>query len=76
VTASKRPPTRPAARPAVDWAAAQYEPNPGTPLLRCHRCGASWLDDKPGRVAHVAVFGHSPRDPEPEPAEPDEEFPF
>jgi hypothetical protein len=66
VTAAKRPPPR----PPVDWAAFQYEPAPGTPLLRCHRCGANWLDDGPGRVAHVAVFGHSPREPaEAEPAE-------
>jgi hypothetical protein len=53
----------------ADWAALQYQPNPAVPLLACSRrgCGAKYLDDEPGRVAHVAVFGHSPREPEPQP---------
>jgi hypothetical protein len=45
----------------VDWAAVQYQPAEGTMLLRCSRCGGAWLDDEPGRQAHIAVFGHSPR---------------
>jgi hypothetical protein len=48
------PPDRP-----VDWAAVQYQPAPGTPLLAC-ACGASYLDDDPGRSAHHVVFGHQP----------------
>lgn len=44
-----------------DWA-VHYQPT-GAPLLACsrHGCGANYLDDGPGRRAHVAVFGHSPR---------------
>ena len=51
-------------RPA-DWDALGYRPAEGTPLLRCARCGGSWLDDEPGRAAHIAVFGHSPRTRQP-----------
>jgi hypothetical protein len=49
-------------RPA-DWAAASYQPASGTPLRHCgaHGCGAAYLDDDPGRQAHIAVFAHSPR---------------
>ena len=59
--------TRP---PPPDWA-VHYEPT-GAPPLTCDRrgCGAKYLDDGPGRQAHIAVFGHSPRPREPaEPAE-------
>jgi hypothetical protein len=56
----------------VDWAAFNYLPS-GAPLLRCARrgCGAAYTDDEPGRQAHIAVFGHSPRtrDDQPEPME-------
>jgi hypothetical protein len=57
-SANGRRPPRPA-----DWRALQYEPAPGTPLLRCDRrgCGAAYIDDEPSRLAHIAVFGHSPR---------------
>jgi hypothetical protein len=50
----------------TDWAALQYRPS-SAPLLRCARngCGAMFHDDEPGRRAHIAVFGHSPRDREP-----------
>lgn len=50
-------------RQAVDWGAADYQRDPRTPVLACCRqgCGAKYLDDDSGRVAHVAVFGHSPR---------------
>lgn len=49
-------------RPAqpADWAAAQYRPGQGVPLLRC-QCGAAWLDDEEGRHAHRVVFSHQPR---------------
>jgi hypothetical protein len=47
-------------REKPDWAAVQYRPSPGTPLLICTRCGAFYLDDKPARAAHRAVFGHTP----------------
>jgi hypothetical protein len=53
-------------RPASGWAALQHQPS--GPLLRC-RCGAAWTDDDGGRHAHQAVFGHQPRQSEPEPAE-------
>ncbi len=59
--------------PPPDWS-AQYQPT-GARLLACdrHGCDAKYLDDDPGRRAHVAVFGHSPRPPEPaEAAEPAE----
>ena len=48
-----------------DWS-VQYQPT-GAPLLTCARagCGAKWIDDEPGRQAHIAVFGHSPRTLEP-----------
>ena len=51
--------------PPPDWA-VHYEPT-GAPPLTCHRrgCGARYLDDGPGRQAHIAVFGHSPRPGEP-----------
>jgi hypothetical protein len=52
-------------RQAVNWDALGYRPAEGTPLLRCCRCGAAYLNDDPGRVAHVAVFGHSPKPAEP-----------
>ena len=54
------------ARPA-DWTALQYQPDPNARLLRCDRrgCGAAYVDDEPSRQAHIAVFGHSPRPPEP-----------
>lgn len=43
-----------------DWSAElDYKPAPSTALLRC-RCGAVWYDDKPGRAAHMKVFGHRP----------------
>lgn len=57
-------------RPA-NWKALQYEPAEGTPLLRCG-CGAAYLDDEPGRRAHVAVFAHSPRPSEPATTTPEE----
>jgi hypothetical protein len=60
-SANGRAPAPP--RPA-DWKALQYEPAEGTSLLRC-ACGAAYLDDEPGRRAHVAVFAHSPRPSEP-----------
>jgi len=44
---------------AADWAAMQYRPAPGTPLLTCW-CGAVYLDDQPARAAHRTVFGHHP----------------
>jgi hypothetical protein len=57
----------------TDWSAVQYQPAPGTPLLRCGRCGAAWLDDDPGRQAHIAVFSHSPRTCQPaQPPQPTE----
>lgn len=46
-----------------DWSSFQYRPLPGTPLLQCARCGASYLDDKPSREAHRTVFGHLPPAP-------------
>ena len=54
-------------RQAVDWDAADYQRDPRTPVLACDRrgCGAKYLDDGPGRQAHIAVFGHSPRTDEP-----------
>jgi hypothetical protein len=52
-------------RAPVDWTALGYRPAEGTPLRRCDRCGGVYLDDDPSRVAHVAVFGHSPRPAEP-----------
>jgi hypothetical protein len=54
------PPHRP-----VNWA-AHYQPT-GAPLRTCARagCGAKWIDDEPGRQAHIAVFGHSPKPAEP-----------
>ena len=52
-------------RPAVDWDALGYRPDPATPLRGCARCGGAYLDDEPSRVAHVAVFGHSPKPREP-----------
>ena len=56
---------RPGPPPApADLDAAQHQPGPGTPLLRC-ACGGYWLDDEPGRHAHRAVFGHQPRPREP-----------
>ena len=54
-------------RQAVDWDALGYRPDPGTPLRACARCGGAYLDDEPSRVAHVAVFGHSPKPREPAP---------
>ena len=57
----------------ADWSALGYRPAEGTPLRRCDRCGGVYLDDEPSRVAHVAVFGHSPRPAEP--ATPAEETP-
>lgn len=61
---------------ATDWAAVQYQPTEGTPLLRCW-CGAAFLADEPGRQAHAVVFSHRPRskpakradDPQPDPQE-------
>lgn len=54
-------------RHAVDWDALGYRPAEGTPLRACdrHGCGAKYLDDDPGRQAHIAVFGHSPRTSQP-----------
>ena len=54
-------------RPATDWDALGYRPDPRTPLRTCTRpgCGGAYLDDEPSRVAHVAVFGHSPKPREP-----------
>jgi hypothetical protein len=51
----------------ADWAALGYRPAENTPLRRCDAlgCGAAYLDDDAGWAAHVAVFGHSPRPPEP-----------
>jgi hypothetical protein len=48
---------------------AAYERAPGTALLVCARpgCGASYLDDLPGRAAHKTVFGHQPKAPKEEP---------
>ena len=56
----REPPHRP-----VSWA-AQYQPT-GAPLRTCAaaRCGAKWVDDEPGRQAHIAVFAHSPRPRQP-----------
>lgn len=54
-----KPPGRTRKTP-VKWDALQYQPAPSTPLLAC-KCGASWLDDKPGRDAHRVVFGHDPQ---------------
>jgi hypothetical protein len=51
-------------RAPVDWTAVSYRPAEGTPLRRCS-CGGAYVDDEPSRVAHVAVFGHSPRPAEP-----------
>jgi hypothetical protein len=51
-------------RAPVDWSAVSYRPAEGTPLRRC-ACGGAYVDDDPSRVAHVAVFGHSPRPAEP-----------
>jgi hypothetical protein len=47
-------------RPPADWSALQYTPS-GAPVRRCTRCAGAYVDDEPSRVAHVAVFGHSPR---------------
>jgi hypothetical protein len=60
--------------PAVDWS-AQYQPGPNTPLRTCARpgCGAAYLDDSPGRQAHIAVFAHSPKPRQP--AQPTQEDP-
>lgn len=63
-----------AAHPPADWA-VQYQPDPRTPLRTCGRCGARYLDDEPGRRAHVAVFAHSPRPPEPAKTTPPQEGP-
>jgi hypothetical protein len=61
----RRPPSREdGPRPPVDWSALQYQPAEGTPLRRC-ACGAAFVDDEPSRVAHIQVFGHSPRPAEP-----------
>jgi hypothetical protein len=48
-----------------DWS-VQYRPSSAW-LLTCsrHGCGAKYLDDDPGRQAHIAVFGHSPRTSQP-----------
>ena len=51
--------------PAVDWDALSDRPDPRTPLRACARCGGAYLDDEPSRVAHVAVFDHSPKPREP-----------
>ena len=51
-------------RQAADWDREDYQRDPRTSLLAC-RCGARYLDDGPGRQAHIAVFGHSPRPGEP-----------
>jgi hypothetical protein len=59
------PPHRP-----VNWSALGYSPGPNTPLLAC-RCGGKYLNDEPGWAAHLTVFGHSPRTPEPDPTEGD-----
>jgi hypothetical protein len=48
----------------TDWTRLQYQPT-GAPLLTCARCGAKWIDDDPGRQAHITVFGHSPKPAEP-----------
>ena len=55
------PPHRPA-----DWTRLQYQPT-GAPLRTCAAagCGAKWVDDEPGRQAHIAVFAHSPRPRQP-----------
>jgi hypothetical protein len=55
-----QPPHRPA-----DWNALGYRPAEGTPSRTCCRCGARYLDDEPGRAAHITVFGHSPKPAEP-----------
>ena len=55
---------RPARRPRPAQATRDaYQPAPGTALLTCALtgCGASYLDDQPGRDAHLAVFGHRPQ---------------
>jgi hypothetical protein len=46
-------------RPAQS-ARDSYRPAEGTPLLACSACGANYLDDRPSRAAHRAVFGHAP----------------
>lgn len=47
-------------KPAVKWDALQYQPAPSTAVHAC-KCGAKYLDDKPGREAHRTVFGHDPQ---------------
>jgi hypothetical protein len=49
----------------ADWDREDYRPDPATPLRGCSRCGAVYVDDEPSRVAHVTVFGHSPKPREP-----------
>ena len=63
---------RPGPHRPADWSALGSRPGPDPPLLRCG-CGAAYHDDDPGRQAHVAVFGHSPRPRQP--AEPPKENP-
>jgi hypothetical protein len=62
---SRGEPRRKAPAP-VDWAKLQYVPT-GAPVRRCDRrgCGAAYTDDEAGRLAHIRVFDHSPRPPEP-----------
>ena len=50
----------------TDWTRLQYQPT-GAPLRTCAAagCGAKWVDDEPGRQAHIAVFAHSPRPRQP-----------
>ena len=66
MTRARRPRPRalPAPRPA-QAARPGYQPAENTRLLVCARsdCGASYLDDGPGKAAHRAVFGHAPRAP-------------
>lgn len=63
------PADRTTSEPPPDWA-VHYQPT-SAPLLACsrHGCGAKYLDDDGGRHAHQAVFGHQPRQSEPEPTE-------
>jgi hypothetical protein len=65
VTARQSANGRVAAREPADWAALEYRPAEGTPLLACRRCGGRYFDDREGRQAHDTVFGHHPRPVEP-----------
>ncbi len=58
------------------WTRLQYQPT-GAPLRTCAAagCGAKWVDDEPGRQAHIAVFAHSPRPRQPAASQPQEDPP-